>query len=305
VEKIDIGSAQISYGVYGKGNITIVIDAGLSSCSAEWWHIANALSDKYQVIVYDRAGYGGSTNSKLARTPANIASELNELINKIGVGGSVILVGHSQGGYYVSQFSLQFPEKVKGLVLLDPATPFDYEFKEKLTKDEYKNSGIDKTLSFKLGRFITRLGLGFVIKPLLLKSPPFYYYKFNKDTADYILEAMNRKNTYTTAIEEYKFTHDDEATTQLSRAIKNEGLRDIPLVLITHSSKVYINELKQFAHLDISSAEKVESIWQDLMKRYLMLSSKSKWIEAPNSGHYIHLTDSEIMIEAIDKCLIL
>lgn len=39
------------------------------------------------------------------------------------------------------------------------------------------------------------------------------------------------------------------------------------------------------------------------MKRCLMLSSKSEWIEAPNSGHYIHLTDSEIMTEAIDKCL--
>lgn len=302
MERVDIGSAQISYRVYGDGDITIIIDTALGSCSAEWWHIARTLSEKYQVIVYDRAGYGNSTSSNLERSPENITGELKELLSKVGVKNPIILVGHSQGGYYAAQYALQFPEKVKGLVLLDPATPFDNEFKDNLSEAEYKNSGVDKSFSYKLGSLMTGLGLGFILKPLFLKSPPFYYYKFEKDAADYILKSVMRKRTYTAAIKEYKLTHDNETTKQLCKAIENQGLKDIPLILVTHSSNVYVKELKEFAGLDISAAEKVENIWQTIMKRYLKLSSRSEWITAPNSGHYIHLTDSEIMMEAIDKC---
>jgi pimeloyl-ACP methyl ester carboxylesterase len=302
VEKINIGSAQISYEVYGQGDITILIETALGSCSAEWWHIASALSKKYQVIVYDRAGYGNSTNSKLPRSPVNIVSELNELIAKIGVGNSIILAGHSQGGYYATQFALKYPEKVKGLVLLDPATPFDYEFKENLSEAEYKKSSVDKTFIYKFSRFITGLGIGFLFKPMMLKSPPFYYYKFEKAAADYILNAMIRSKTYKTAIEEYKYTHNNEYTKQLSEAINKQGLNSIPVILITHSSRIYVSELQQFASLDIPVAEKIENIWQSLMKRYLMISSRSEWRTASKSGHFIHLTDSEILMESIDKC---
>lgn len=37
-----------------------MIDTAIGSCSAEWWHIAEILSKKYKVIIYDRAGYGNS-----------------------------------------------------------------------------------------------------------------------------------------------------------------------------------------------------------------------------------------------------
>lgn len=169
----------------------------------------------------------------------------------------------------MDQFVLQFSKKVKGLVLLDPATPFDHEFKENPTEAEYKNSGIDKTFSNKLGRLITGLGFSFTIKPLLLKSPPFYYYKFQKNAEDYILKALCRKRTYSTAIEEYKYTHNKDTTIKLCEAINNQGLRDIPLILLTHSSKFYVSELKQFANLDICTAEKVENIWQGLNEALL------------------------------------
>ena len=51
----------------------------------------------------------------------------------------------------------------------------------------------------------------------------------------------------------------------------------------------------------VSLSQKIESIWQDLMKRYLSLSDDPEHITAPNSGHYIHLTDLEVLLKVVES----
>lgn len=53
--------------------------------------------------------------------------------------------------------------------------------------------------------------------------------------------------------------------------------------------------------MDEQTAEKVEYLWQDIMKKYLALSSDAEHMIAPNSGHYIHLTDFEVLKNTIDS----
>jgi pimeloyl-ACP methyl ester carboxylesterase len=50
---------------------------------------------------------------------ASIARELNKLLQRAGVSGKLLLVGHSTGGLYTRIFQAQYPERVAGLVLLD------------------------------------------------------------------------------------------------------------------------------------------------------------------------------------------
>lgn len=297
----DIGSANIAYRIYGSGEKTLVIDTCLNSCSAEWWHIGKTLSDKYKVLVYDRAGYGKSTVSTLDRTPGNIALELNKLLCSVGINRDIIIIGHSQGGLNAIEYTVTYPDNVRGLILIDPATPFDNEFKEKLSSDEYKKSGVNKTMTFKLAYIIMSLGLGFAFKSLLRKSPPFHYYKFSNEAKEYLLKALCKKNTYITALAEYESTHNGRNTRNVTEAIENSTLQDIPVKLLTHSSDFYIKELEYFGNLDTQTAQKVEYLWQDIMKRYLALSSNSEYIIAPNSGHYIHLTDFGILENTISS----
>lgn len=300
----DIGSAKIAYEIYGAGGRTIVIDTGLGSVSAEWRHIAEELGAKYKVLLYDRAGYGKSSVSTLERTPRNIAVELNKLLSHMGFEKDIIFAGHSQGGLYAVQYALMFPEKVGGLILLDPATPFDGEFKEKLTDDEYKGSGVDKTKSLKMAKTITALHLGFLLKPLLKKGVPFCYYSFSNTEKKGILEALCSKSTYITALEEYKYTHDSRNTEEVENAVRSSGLGNIPIKLITHSSDFYLKELEYYGRMNKSTAEKIENTWQAIMKKFLSLSSDTEHIRAQNSGHYIHLTDFELLkatIENIEK----
>lgn len=295
----DCGSTKLAYSIYGSGNNTLVIDTALGSCSAEWWHIAEKLGSRYRVVVFDRAGYGESSMSTLSRTPQNISIELNKLLSNNNINENIILIGHSQGGLYSIQYSSIYPDSIKGVILLDPATPFDYEFAEKLTEQEYKKSGVDKTTSMKTCKSLLSFGLGFALKPLFMKAPPFCYYNFSDSAQKYLLKSLCKKDTYITALNEYEHTHNENDTKDIVNAIDTTILKNIPMKLITHSSNVYINELQHFGKMDKITAQKIEALWQDIMQRYMSISSASEHITAANSGHFIHLTDYEVLQSAV------
>lgn len=303
MEYCNIDSAVIAYRSIGSGDITFVIDTCLNSCSAEWWHIGELLSEKGKVLLFDRPGYGKSTVSTLPRTPQNQAAELNTLLQKLKIEDKIVMIGHSQGGYYCAEYALYYPEKIKALLLLDPATPFDDTFKSELSQEEYKGSGVDKTASLKLAYYLTKCKLGFLLKTLLKKSPPFYYYSFAKDAEKYLLHSLCQKNNYLTALEEYKYSHHHECTEHMVQAIESSKLQHLKIILMTHSSEKMIKELQYYGNLKPESAERTEQIWQEVMKRYLTLSDHAEHITAEQSGHYIHLTDLDLFMRMIEGVL--
>ncbi|MGA8781168.1 MAG: alpha/beta hydrolase, partial [Terracidiphilus sp.] len=65
-------------------------------------------------------GLGWSSRCQSARTPANIAAELREMLDGAGLKPPFILVGHSFGGLVVRRFALLYPDDVAGVVLVDP-----------------------------------------------------------------------------------------------------------------------------------------------------------------------------------------
>ena len=50
-------------------------------------------------------------------------------------------------------------------------------------------------------------------------------------------------------------------------------------------------------------ATKGEELWQSLMQEYLTFSEQSILLRANNSGHYIHLTDFEVLRKALQWLL--
>ena len=172
---IQISSAQLAYALYGDGKVGIVIEMGLGASMAEWNQLAKRLSGQKTVLLYQRAGYGASGDSALARTPGNIALELRQLLEQLPHEEQVTLLGHSQGGLYVWKFARMYPELVCRVVLLDPLSPEDYRFRVELTEEEFKKSGADKTEGLRLNLKLTRLHLGWLVKKTMAGAPPFYY----------------------------------------------------------------------------------------------------------------------------------
>jgi pimeloyl-ACP methyl ester carboxylesterase len=294
----DVKTAKLSYRLYGDlSNPLILVETAMGACNAEWWHLAEKWSSEYCVLLYDRAGYGSSSSSSLPRNPVNIATELNELLTYLEVQKQAILIGHSIGGLFAQQFARMFPDKTQAVILLDPVSPNNHVLKQKLSKQEYFQCGFDKSMNMKLGLVISSFGLGFLLKSLLKKGPPFYYYQhFSKEAEDAILQNFTQRKTYQSSLAEYKFIEKDE---EASNLIGNNTFPDIPLFLICHTHEVMTAEIVEYGGAEKEIAAKCDDIWLSLMKEYLELSSKSTYMQAKNSGHFIHLTDPDTLWDTI------
>ena len=293
MDRINIGGTELNYHIFGSGKVNLVIEMGLGAAAGEWYQLAQRLSDEYTVLLYERCR---STDTE--RSPRIIADELHALLGAIDSEEKVIILAHSQGGLYAMQFAKSYPETVRGLVLIDPLSVHDGSFRTEFpTAAEQRKSGFDKSANLVIMHRLAKLHLGFIIKAVLKKAPPFFYYDgFTEDERTYILSSLTNPALYTSALEEYRLAHDEN---ELSDIISPDGFPDIPLILITHTSEFSVKEIMEFGNTDKAFADHVESFWQSLMKEYLAYSPQSVHIQAANSGHFIHLTEPALIADAL------
>lgn len=289
----EIEGQNISYCIFGEGDIDLVIEMGLGAVAGEWWHIAEQLSKQFTVLLYERG-----RNITKPRSPKNIAVELHTLLKKLPCKSKMILLAHSQGGLYAQQFARMYPDMIRGIVFVDPLSANDNTYKSVFsTAEEQKKSGFDKSENFVIMRKMASWHLGFVIKLIMRKAPPFYYYnQFSPEAKKYILNELTKVSLHDASLAEYRLAHEEKEICQLKA---KENFPQIPVVLITHGSEFETKEIMEFGQTTKDFAAKVEELWQSLMQEYLTFSEQSILLRANNSGHYIHLTDFEVVMQAL------
>jgi 3-oxoadipate enol-lactonase len=109
---------------------------GYISNARFWFPQVPVFCREFKVITVDNRGYGRTTIPQKGFTVKTMASDLKILLDKLKVNKAYIL-GHCSGGCITQQFALDYPEKVKGLVLfstfsqaLDP--PLDWNSLEQM-----------------------------------------------------------------------------------------------------------------------------------------------------------------------------
>ena len=123
--------------IKGSGSPTIVFESGMGTLLSGWDEIQTSISANYKTISYDRKGLGESQDTDMPRTIENLVKDLDSLISQIEINGSIILVGHSLGGYIVRKYQQSFPSKVAGLFLIDPANEYLYdEILKQMSQDD-------------------------------------------------------------------------------------------------------------------------------------------------------------------------
>ena len=110
----------------GLGGPAVVLEAGISASSVSWRPVQRELARHLRVLAYDRAGYGWSRPARTPRTMERLCTELAAMLEASGARGPYVLVGHSFGGLLLRHFAARAPEKVAGLVLVDPLEPFEW-----------------------------------------------------------------------------------------------------------------------------------------------------------------------------------
>jgi pimeloyl-ACP methyl ester carboxylesterase len=109
----------------GQGAPTVILEAGMGDDSLAWRKVQASLATITRTCAYDRAGYGLSDAARRASDADNTVADLALLLDKAPIQGPVVLVGHSLGGLYATYFTNLYPDRVAGLVLLDPSQPGD------------------------------------------------------------------------------------------------------------------------------------------------------------------------------------
>ncbi len=117
---VDVGGHRLAVRALGKGSPTVVIDSGLGETWEGWQSLAERISARATVCLYNRAAYGRSEPGPFPRTASREAAELHALLQRSGLRPPFILVGHSLGGLNALVFARSNPEMVGGMVLLDP-----------------------------------------------------------------------------------------------------------------------------------------------------------------------------------------
>jgi pimeloyl-ACP methyl ester carboxylesterase len=123
---VNVGTHRLHLRCDGNGSPTVVFDAALGASSLSWSLVQPAVARITRACAYDRAGFGWSEAGPLPRTAGRVADELSELLGRADVPAPYVLVGHSFGGLVMRLFTARHPDKVAGLILIEPAIPEEW-----------------------------------------------------------------------------------------------------------------------------------------------------------------------------------
>ncbi len=119
--RVNVHNHEMALFVSGSAADVVVLEAGGGSSHRVWTAVIPGLSEVARVVAYDRPGYGLSAPCDSPRTADRIARELHEALHNAGMAGPYLVAGWSFGGSIARVFAGNFPDDVRGLVLVDPA----------------------------------------------------------------------------------------------------------------------------------------------------------------------------------------
>lgn len=117
---LKIDETLSEYALTGSGGPILVLESGLGDALGVWNAFIKEVNGVTKTFAYNRAGYGKSTSTQKERDGFAIVEELDSLLCALGFEPPYVLVGHSLGGAFMEIFAQKHPEKVRGLVLIDP-----------------------------------------------------------------------------------------------------------------------------------------------------------------------------------------
>jgi pimeloyl-ACP methyl ester carboxylesterase len=111
----------LDFGGPANGPLIVAVH-GLGGAAVNWSSIAPLLTRKYRLLAPDLAGHGLTKSGGRGTDVASNRSLLHRFAETVAA-GPVLFMGNSMGGMIGLLEASAAPEKVAGLILLDPALP--------------------------------------------------------------------------------------------------------------------------------------------------------------------------------------
>jgi pimeloyl-ACP methyl ester carboxylesterase len=123
---VDIGGRRLHAQESGHGSPVAVFESGIAATSLSWQAIQKEIAGFTRVVSYDRAGLGWSDAATARQTTTQCLEDLRALLKAAQLPPPYILVGHSFGALIVRAYAARYPDEVTGLVLVDPLHPEEW-----------------------------------------------------------------------------------------------------------------------------------------------------------------------------------
>jgi pimeloyl-ACP methyl ester carboxylesterase len=268
---VDVGGHRMHIYCQGQGHPTVIVEQGIGAQSLAWAPLNEQMSSITTLCAYDRVGMGYSEPVDHPTSAREVATNLNELLKAAGMSDDIVLVGWSAGGMYAREYYRQFPEHVKGMVLVDSAHEQQL-FRMPPPPDESFNP-------MKVYRYLAPLGWVRAtgrIERQFAKAP------LPASLRERLIAINLKSHMYRTLLAEGAGFEADLAE---NRAPPSLG--DLPLIVLTEGKP------------NIPFMRDNLAVWNALHAELAKLSTNSKHIIATNSAHAIHRSEPQLIFESV------
>jgi pimeloyl-ACP methyl ester carboxylesterase len=283
---VDIGGLRLHINCTGAGSPAVILEAGPNDSSVIWQLVQSDISKFTRVCAYDRAGFGWSDAPNEPRSSSNVANELDHLLIRASVPGPYVLVGHDFGTLDLRVFTSRHRQEVAGMVFVDSVhpdmhhrPPFNDAAQETLTNVYYHLMPWTVILG------VPRI-LGWCRANFTFPNPP-------KEWARLVPEATAQYcRLQSWRAEQAQVTDEDG-----SFPATTGPFGDMPLIVLSHDPQG--NDFGGF----FSPAKLVEAehAWMEMQGELRGLSSRSKWIVAKGSPHWIQIHRPQLVAAEVQE----
>jgi len=285
---IDLAGTALYRVDLGSGGPSVVLEAGAGGFSATWSLVQAEVARFARVISYDRAGYARSAEAPPhpARTAAQAADELHELLCAAQVPPPYVLVGHSFGGFIVRLFASRYPDEVAGMVLVDA----DHEDEWTDAYPEEHRTGLRlATRMMGVLAALARVGIPQLLVRLKLPEP---LARLPAEARATVRTHGFRPKTLRTIHREFL------GLAETAREVRTQAgsLDDLPLVVLRRGRPG-----PTAPGVSRQMAERLEQLAEESQEKLAALSTRGVLLVAEASGHEIPIEQPQRVVEAIRR----
>ncbi|AXY73657.1 alpha/beta hydrolase [Paraflavitalea soli] len=114
---VPANGTKVYYEVYGEGRPIVLLHGAFMTINTNWGELIPELSKNRKVIALELQGHGHTPFSDRKLSHATLASDVEKVMEYLKV-DSADVVGFSFGGSVAYQVAIQFPKRVKKLVII-------------------------------------------------------------------------------------------------------------------------------------------------------------------------------------------